>query len=78
MDANRMPGDAEADAAAAGMQETYGRPLPSVGDWVNGSSHGKTWAGRVVDVSADGSTVVVDLDGEYGQLIAPLSDLRRA
>lgn len=31
MDADRMPGDAEAAGAAAGMAETYGCELPRVG-----------------------------------------------
>ena len=77
MDANtdRMPGDAEAAAAIAGMHDVYGGPLPAVGDWVNGESHGKVWAGRVID--ATDTTVVVDLDGAYGQLVAPLSHLKR-
>lgn len=38
MDANeRMPGDAEAAAAVAGMQDVYGRPLAehAVGDWIS-------------------------------------------
>jgi hypothetical protein len=76
MDANeRMPGDAEAAAAVAGMQDVYGRPLPSIGDWINGSSGGKQWSGRVMDVS--GSTVIVGLDGG-AHLVAPTSDIGRA
>ena len=75
MEANfRMPGDAEA-AAAAGMQDLYGRPLPSIGDWINGCSGGKRWAGRVLDVA--GSTVIVGLDGG-AQLVVPASDIARA
>jgi hypothetical protein len=76
MDANfRMPGDAEAAAAVAGMQDLYGRSLPSIGDWINGCSGGKRWAGRVLDVA--GSTVIVGLDGG-AQLVAPASDIARA
>jgi hypothetical protein len=76
MDANeRMPGDAEAAAAVAGMQDAYGRPLPSIGDWINGCSCGKQWSGRVMDVSD--STVIVGLDGG-AHLIAPVSDIARA
>jgi hypothetical protein len=75
MDANeRMPGDAEAAAAVAGMQDVYGRPLPSIGDWINGSSGGKQWAGRVIGV--EGSTVLVDVD--CGVLVAPVSHIARA
>lgn len=32
MDANRMPGDAEAAAAAAGMQDVHGWEIPKVGE----------------------------------------------
>lgn len=47
MDAmERMPGDAEAAAAVAGMQETYGRTF-AVGDWVSGQTDGRPWAGRI-------------------------------
>lgn len=35
MDANRMPGDAEAAAAAAGMSDTYGHSTPAIGDLVH-------------------------------------------
>jgi hypothetical protein len=78
MDASmeRMPGDAEAAAAVAGMQDVYGRPLPSVGDWVNGESGGKRWAGRVLDVIG-GQRVLIDLDGESARLVAPVSDIGR-
>jgi len=71
---DRMPGDAEAAAAIAGVQDTYGRPLPSIGDWINGSSAGKQWAGRVIGV--EGSTVMVDVD--CGVLVAPISHIGRA
>jgi hypothetical protein len=57
------------------MQDVYGRPLPSIGDWINGSSGGKQWSGRVMDVS--GSTVIVGLDGG-AHLVAPTSDIGRA
>jgi hypothetical protein len=70
---DRMPGDAEAAGAIAGMQDVYGRHMPSVGDWVNGESAGRRWAGRVLRI--DESTVVIDLDGEYGQLVARTSDI---
>ncbi len=75
MDASeRMPGDAEASAAIAGMQDVYGRSLPSIGDWINGSSGGKQWAGRVIGV--EGSTVMVDVD--CGVIVAPVSHIARA
>lgn len=65
MDAERMPGDAEAEAAAAGMREIYG--AVSVGDvvnfrredWPNGHRCG---SGRVLEVHAGG--LVVEFDGE--------------
>lgn len=75
---DRMPGDAEASGAIAGMQEVYGRPPieHAVGDWVNGCSGDKRWAGRVLVV--DSAFLVIDLDGEYGQLVVPASDVGRA
>ena len=74
----RMPGDAEAAAAIAGMQEIYGQPPMehAVGDFVSGCTCGKRWSGRVITV--DGSSVVIDLGGEYGQLVVPASDIGRA
>ena len=53
MDANcdTHPGDAEAAGAVAGMQETYGRPLPEVGDWVAGTSCGRAFSGEVLQVN---------------------------
>ena len=54
MDANfRMPGDAEAAAAVAGMQDVYGRPLPSVGDWISWHSADGIRSGRIEAISGD-------------------------
>lgn len=66
MDANdRMPGDAEAAAAAAGMAETYGRDIAG-GDWITfrraGWPTARTASGRVHHVQADGW--IVEVDGE--------------
>lgn len=72
MDANRMPGDAEAAAAIAGMQEIYGRELPTIGSRVafrlNGWSDASFEAARVVaHGEEDGRpTLVVELDGGAG------------
>lgn len=51
MDANRMPGDAEAAAAIAGMSDTYGHACPSVGDQVWWRIEEGTWdTGRVLRI----------------------------
>ena len=52
MDANRMPGDAEAAGAIAGMQDTYGKPAEehAVGDRL-------TW--RTPSGNARGCRVIV-------------------
>ena len=69
MDANcdTHPGDAEAAGAVAGMQETYGRPLPAPGDWVSGSFFGRTFSGSVRH--ADPAGVIVEVDPEHGRTI---------
>jgi hypothetical protein len=69
MDAsNRMPGDAEAAAAAAGMQETYGRRglLPSVGDsvWFQHIVGAFPRPGRIEQFTDFGSLVVRDDSGD--------------
>jgi|LakMenEpi03Aug12_release.lakeMendotaPanAssembly.Ray.scaffolds.fasta_scaffold564069_2 hypothetical protein len=69
MDAmNRMPGDAEADGAAAGMQETYGRRglLPSVGDsiWFQHCVGAFPRPGRIEQFTDFGSLVVRDDAGD--------------
>lgn len=68
MDANteRMPGDAEADAAAAGMADTYGRPPDehAVGDylWFT-EGNGTRRPGRVELLCDNGRLAVRD---DYG------------
>lgn len=61
----------EYDAAAAAMAETYGRPAPSIGDFVNGISAGRHWGGYVLEVRGD--QIAVDVDGATVE--APLSDV---
>lgn len=65
----RHPGDAEADAAIAGMREVYGRPLPDVDQWVTGEAHGKRFSGRVG--AAEPGRVTVEIDG--GWIVVPPS-----
>jgi hypothetical protein len=72
MDANdRQPGDAEAAAAAAGMQELYGHHY-AVGDLVNGRSGGKDWSGRITQI--DGERLTIEGDGFW--LAVQASDVR--
>lgn len=65
------PHHAEYLAAAAGLCEQTPSPCPArhlaVGDWVNGSTKGKRWSGRIVaihgtrlDIEADMAWLVVD------------------
>lgn len=66
MDANRMPGDAEALAAIAGMAETYGRSVEhAVGDSLTFRLVG--WeaprVGRVEGVATDGDGYIVASGG---------------
>ena len=67
----------EYDAAAAGMQETYGwhdtgNTLPAAGDFVSGVTSGKHWSGHVEWYSDDG-TVVVNVDHAWVRV--PVSDI---
>ena len=63
-----QPGDAEAAAAIAGMQETYGKPanprLPAIGDFVSGTTAGKRWSGHVEWVESD-DRMVINIDGGW-------------
>ena len=67
MDANRN----EYLGAVAGMAETYGKALPAVGDWVNGSSSGKAWAGYVM--SAEPGRIAIECGGAW--IVVPESHL---
>ena len=59
MDANRN----EYLGAVAGMAETYGHKLPAVGDWVNGVTAGKSWAGYVL--SSEPGRIAVECGGAW-------------
>lgn len=61
---DRHPGDAEADGAAAGMRDLYGpRPLPAIGQWVEGTTCGRRFSGEVQQ--AEPGRVVVEIDGAW-------------
>jgi hypothetical protein len=65
MDASeRMPGDAEAAAAVAGMAETYGHGI-RVGEehWFQPSVGAMPIPGRVLDANAGGMIVIADRSG---------------
>lgn len=66
------PGDAEADGAVAGMREVYGRPLPEIGQWVTGTSGGKSFSGTVASVETGSVGVRVD---EFLSLVVRPSDI---
>lgn len=61
---NRHPGDAEYLAAAAALCEQTPSPAQdhgfAVGDWVNGTSGGKPWSGRIVSIC--GSRIDIEAD----------------
>ena len=59
--------------AVAGMAETYGHKLPAVGDWVNGVSSGKAWAGYVM--SSEPGRIAVECGGAW--IVVPESHLAR-
>lgn len=65
MEADRMPGDREAEAAIGGLQELYGREL-AVGDWVTFKRPhwpcGRTASGRIQQVGELGWLVAVEGD----------------
>lgn len=51
MDAYRMPGDAEAAAAIAAMNDTYGHACPAVGDRISWRIEAGTFdSGRVLRI----------------------------
>lgn len=65
MDAmERMPGDAEAAAAAAGMAETYGHGIKVGAEhWFQPAVGAMPVPGRVLDVNAGGMIVIADRSG---------------
>ena len=79
MEANfRMPGDAEAAAAVAGMQDVYGRAAVehAIGDWVSWhSTDGTIRSGRIEAISGD-VHLVMQQDGNVANVSA--SQIARA
>ena len=73
MTSQQMAGDAEAAGAIAGMREVYGRPLPSIGQWVRGECRGRMFSGEVVE--AEPGLVVVKIDDM--QIVVPPSAIHR-
>lgn len=74
MDANeRMPGDAEAAAAVAGMAETYGHGV-KVGEehWFQPTAGAMPIPGRVLDTNAGGLIVIADRSGAEHMIPASL------
>lgn len=64
--AARMPGDAEAAAAIAGMHETYGRPeMPKLGaeHWFQSTVGAMPQPGRVVGLFDDGRILMAEPNG---------------
>jgi hypothetical protein len=57
------PATREYAGAAAGMQETYGRPLPEPGDAVTGTAYGKRFEGTVL--ASEPGRVAVEIDGAW-------------
>lgn len=50
--------------AVAGMQDTYGRELPAIGDFVSGCTAGKRWSGHVEWIEND-DRIVVNVGGGW-------------
>jgi hypothetical protein len=57
------PATREYAAAVAGMQETYGKPLPEPGDAVTGTAYGKAFSGTVL--ASEPGRVAVEIDGAW-------------
>lgn len=69
---NRQPGDAEAAAAIAALHEHT--PSPSafaIGDWVNGTTKGKQWSGRIVAIRGD----LVEVEADMAWLTVDAADI---
>lgn len=60
-------------AAVAGMQDTYGKHLPAVGDFVSGVTKGKHWSGHVEWYGDDDGMVVVNVDHSWVRV--PVADI---
>lgn len=68
-----MAHENEYAAAVAGMQDTYGKPLPAVGDFISGVTAGKHWSGHVECYSDDDACVVVNVD--HAWVCVPVADI---
>lgn len=59
------PGDSEYAAAVAALHEQTPSPASqhtfAVGDWVNGTSGGKQWSGRIVAILGDRIDIEADM-----------------
>lgn len=70
MNATQTAGDREAAGAVAAMRATYGAvEMPSIGLWVQGTSHGKRFSGEVVQ--ADPRAIVVRIDADCTVTVPP-------
>jgi len=68
--ATRMPGDAEGQAAAAGMRRTYGQGPIAIGDelWFQPAVGAMPMPGRVIEVGLDGCLTLQDASGVAHQI----------
>lgn len=69
MSHNATAGDREAAGAIAGMQDLYGRPLPSRDEAIRGITAGKRWSGKCVH--SDQFSVIVEIDDEVYMTVSP-------
>ena len=69
---DRQPGDAEAEGAVAGMRSVYGRPSPTLGQWVTGTTCGRAFSGTVASVEPGSVGIRID---EYSSIVVRPSDL---
>lgn len=69
---DRQPGDAEAEGAVAGMRAVYGRGMPDLGQWVTGTTCGRTFSGTVASVEPGSVGIRID---EYSSIVVRPSDL---
>lgn len=71
----RHPGDNEYLAAIAGLADHTHSPVvhkePAAGDFVSGTTAGRTWSGRVEWV--EGGRMVLDVGGAW--LAVPVADI---
>jgi len=69
----RHPGDAEYQAAIAGMHEhtPSRRSEPAAGDFVSGETAGRRWSGRVERI--ENGSMTLDVGGAW--LAVPVTDI---